>query len=559
MIRSDVHGYYGYLHAVFIGHDLGREKPMVEYIHQTPHGTLNKYFAGEAVLLLPFFLVAHAYVQLAGLAHGGYSPPYETSIAVAALVYCLLGLLALRAVLLRSGVKDGTAALVLLVLGLGTQLAQYTAVQPGWTHVYSFCLFAVLLLLTQRIAARGGAWARVAWGAVLGLVILVRPVNGLVLLAVPVLLGGGTVLFMRRFFARPFIAVLAALAGLAVIGLQPLLWHAQTGSWWAYGYKGEGFYWNRPAFFQVLFGIRRGLFLWTPALLAAAAGVVYLWRTDKVRSVAAAVYWVAVTYVISCWWIWYYGSGFGARTYVEHYAVLVLPLAWMLDRLADHWRRVTLLFLGAASALHLAQFWQYNHGLLDHEGMDRQKYVHSFLRFSKEYRESLGGKYVTPPYSPHGLDTLLHARWDAERYVPYWHGRRVLFDPAYSGWHVVACDSNDVYGPSFEMPAKDLPVGRALYLALGFERFVYQRNDTRDVLVVVSTENHDGEIGQYESFRMELVPPARDSTWDHIEYRVMLQPLQPDSKVKFFFWNRSGTGRFMADDLDMTVMAARPY
>ncbi len=559
VIRSDVHGYYGYLHAIFIGHDLGQEKPMVEYIHETPHGTLNKYFAGEAVLLLPFFLVAHAYVQWAGIPGDGYAPPYETAIAVAALVYCLLGLLALRAVLLRSGVRDGTAALVLLVLGLGTQLAQYTAVQPGWTHVYSFCLFAVFLLLSQRIAATGSACTMVAWGAVLGLIILVRPVNGLVLVALPVLLGHGTLAFIRRFLARRAILVLAALAGFAVMAVQPVLWYAQIGSWWAYGYKGEGFYWDNPAVFQVLFGIRRGLFLWTPVLIAAAVGVLYLWRTDRLRSMAAMLYWAATTYVISSWWIWYYGSGFGARVYVEHYTVLFLPLAWMLDRLGKGWRTALVLFLGAATALHLAQFWQYNHGLLDHEGMDRQKYTHSFLRFGEEYRESLGGKYVTPPYSPHGLDTLVHARWDAEGHVPYWRGRRVLFDPAYSGWHVVACDSNDVYGPSFEMPAKDLPVGRALYLALGFERYVYQRNDTRDVLVVVSTEDRDGVIGQYESFRMEPLPPARDSAWDHIEYRVMLQPLQPNSQVKFFFWNRSGNGRFMADDLDMTVMAARPY
>ena len=61
------------------------------------------------------------------------------------------------------------------------------------------------------------------------------------------------------------------------------------------------------------------------------------------------------------WWIWYYGSGFGARVYVEHYTVFALPLAFMLDRWQGWRRMAAITFLVFASALQLAQCYQYNH------------------------------------------------------------------------------------------------------------------------------------------------------------------------------------------------------
>ncbi|MCB0813733.1 MAG: hypothetical protein KDB87_11310, partial [Flavobacteriales bacterium] len=64
--------------------------------------------------------------------------------------------------------------------------------QPGWTHVHSFLLFTLFLRLAWGLDERSPTWRIVATGAVLGLIVLVRPTNGLVLLALPVLWGSGT-------------------------------------------------------------------------------------------------------------------------------------------------------------------------------------------------------------------------------------------------------------------------------------------------------------------------------------------------------------------------------
>ena len=71
IISSDGLGYYAYLPAMLIDHDVTynkvteREKKILGYNRYEPgylvksgNRVVNKYFAGEALLLLPFFLLA---------------------------------------------------------------------------------------------------------------------------------------------------------------------------------------------------------------------------------------------------------------------------------------------------------------------------------------------------------------------------------------------------------------------------------------------------------------------------------------------------------------------
>lgn len=562
IIRSDAEGYYGYLRAVFINHDLGNERLNSTYLHGTPDGTLNKYFAWEAVMLTPFFLAAHGWAHLSGDVPDGLSTPYLRAIGLAGLVYALLGLLAIRAFLRRSGIAEAAIAAVLLVIGFGTQLVQYASIQPGWSHVYSFCAVSVFLLVTERLSRSMSIRRCVFWGLSLGLVVLLRPVNGLVVLALPVALGTGAWPFLRTFFGRRWAVTAAAIAFGGVVLIQSALWYAQVGHFIAYGYKGEGFHWDRPALFQVLIGFRRGLFLWTPVLLFAVLGAIVLLRRDRVRAVASLVYWVVNTYIIASWWIWYYGSGWGARVYIDHYPVLFVPLAHMLSYWHGTHRRMwraTTIGLAATCLFTMAQFYQYNHNLLDVEGMDARKYAYAFLRFDDAHRDRLGGMYRVPPYHPDGLDTLMHEKWDAEGSWTHWDARRIRMSGAPSATHAVACDLVDAFGPSFTLEAHEFPAGRELYLAIGFERYVEHVDDTRDVLCVAVTEDSAGTQSFYSSFRMEPLPPSGEHVWEHLEYRVPYPATHGTEDLKFYFWNQKSNGRFRLDDLDVTVMAVREY
>lgn len=558
IIRSDVEGYYGYLHALFITHDLGHEKANFTYVNETPDGTLNKYFAGEAVMLLPFFLGAHGVAHLAGAPADGLSWPYEACISIAALCYALIGLLAFRRFLLNNGIGDGAVAFTIFLMAFGTQLVQYTTIQPGWSHVYSFALIALFLLVAQR-SQEGMTTGRIlGLGLLLGLIALVRPVNVLVVLALPVVWGDATASLLRSLFNKPLRLLAAVACFLLVVGIQSVLWHAQVGHWIADGYKGEGFYWSHPRFFEVLFSVRRGLFVWAPVLFVAACAVLWYGWKDRARGYALLAYWAVNTYIISCWWIWYYGSGWGQRVFVDHYSVLFIPLAGLLNGITARMRIVLGALLCALAVLTMAQFYQYNHRLLDEEGMNKEKYVYSFLRFDEAHRDRMGGRYRVPPFSPNGLDTLLHERWDVGGTSAHWKSWTLPWPAAPSGGTVALLNRAHEYGPSFTMQGDELPSDRAFFIALGFERLVFRTEDTHSVLAVATVEDASGKVVHYERFRMEPVPP-RAGVWQHLEYRMDLSPAPKGSRLKFYFWNPDWSPGFLADDFDITVMAVRPY
>jgi hypothetical protein len=350
-VRSDVKGYYGYLQSLFIRNDHGHEPYVWEYVRYTDDGrTVNKYFCGTSVMMAPWFGIGHAIALSDPEApKDGLSIHEMRALSIGAWVYLLLGLLALRALLLGIGVREGAVAWTLAAIALGTQLMQYAALQPGWSHIHTFCAVSVFLLVIHRLHRDASVWLWVAAAALLGLVVLIRPVNGLVVLAIPVVAGQDTWALLRGLLQRPWVLIGAVVMGMAVVGIQPLLWYMQTGRWFAYGYQGEGFHWDRPEVFKVLFGFRRGLFLWAPVLLLALFGTLRMLRKERPRGLGMLVYWAANTYVISSWWIWYYGSGFGSRVFVDHYPVLAIPMALLLNDLRGRWWTLTRTYIVACS------------------------------------------------------------------------------------------------------------------------------------------------------------------------------------------------------------------
>lgn len=560
IVRSDVKGYYGYLRAVFITHDLGNEKHDEEYIKVTPDGTLNKYFAGEAVMLLPFFLGAHGVAHATGHATDGLSEPYLKVFNLAALTYLLLGLLAWRALLRRMPFRENTIAFVVLLTAFGTQLYQYAVFQPGWTHVYSFSAIAVLLLCVEHLAQRPRAGLLIAAAALLGLIVIVRPVNAIVLLAVPVVLGDRSTSFLRSLFARPPWLVGATAAGAAVIGIQLLLWHAQTGHWIQWGYQGEGFNWGRPRMGEVLFGIRRGVFVWTPVLIAAIVAAVLLWRSDRPRSGWVLAYWVVLTYITSAWWIWYYGGGFGHRVYIDHYPVLMLPLAMVLDRARAPVRRSLAGFAVLATLFHLIQFWQYRHDIFDHVAMDREKYAWSFMRFGMDRRNAMGGNDQEPYFHPNGLRPALEETCDLETACTFWKGGRIEARPevARSGTHVCVLDGTSEFSVTLMLDSQDVGACTSIYLEIEMHRYSPHPHASFEALGVATRESPGQPPAYYEPWRMNPLPDDRAGTWERIRYRFPMEPPRGDQQIRFYIWNKSRSS-FLIDDVSAKVWAAEPW
>ena len=560
LIRSDVRGYYGYLLAVFIRGDLGHEPPDPTYVHHTPDGTLNKYFAGTAVMMAPWFAAGHAVaLWSADAPKDGRSGWEHMAIGLGGLVHVLLGLLLLRALLAGLGVRDPVIAWVLAATVLATPLLPYATMQPGWSHVHSFLAFAAFLFLVHRLADDGRMRWLILLGPVFGLIVLIRPVNGLVLLAVPIVAGHNTRAMIRRVLRRPLHLVTALAAFAAVVGIQPLLWHAQTGHWVEWGYRGEGFHWDRPEVLRVLFGFRRGLFLYAPVLLFAMAALFALRRRAPVVAWSGLIYFAVNTYVIASWWIWYYGSGFGSRVFIEHLAVLAVPWALALHHAGRRSWIVARAWMLGCILLHGFQYWQYHHLILHHENMDRHTYAWAFGRTAPADRDRLGGNYQAPPFHPNGMSMVLRAYTNLEEPSPHWIGGRI--EPraeAVSGRHVCVYDG-DGSGITFIAPGGTLPIGRALQLEVTAMRYEERAGDSFTMQGEAIILGPDGLVVFEEPFRMNPLPGESDSTWARLCYAIPLPPLQYGEEVRFRFRDPAREARVLLDDLRIKVFAVEPY
>ena len=400
VLTWDALGHYLYLPAHFIYHDLSRLAFMPQILkdynptgsfyqaYQVPGGPpgalVMKYPCGVALLNAPFFGLGHWAAGLGHYPRDGFSAPYQAAISFGSLLYSLLGLGLLRRVLLRY-VSDVVAALTLALIVLGTNYVQYAAINGAMAHNYGFTLLALLLWLTVRWHERPSRAGAAAIGLLLGLMVIVRPSDGVAAL-LPVLWGLDSRAAVRARLALlrrrwPDVALLGA-GGL--VGLLPH-WQWATGHFLVYSYQDQTFSFLHPHTWQVLFSFRKGWLIYTPLMVLPLAGLAVLWRRNRAVGVPVLAFFVVNLWVVSAWDIWWYGGSLGQRALVQSYAVLTLPLAFLLAWLGEAAgpRRAALrgavLLAGALLVnLNLFQHWQYNNDFIDAENMNRRYYFGVF-------------------------------------------------------------------------------------------------------------------------------------------------------------------------------------
>ena len=203
ILTWDAMGYYIYLPARFIYHDLGHmafaSDIMREYspsssfyqafqVPGAPDGQLvAKYTCGLAFLWMPFFFLGHWAAGELGYPQDGFSAPYQVAIAFGGLLYGLLGLGLLRRVLLGY-FSDLVTTVVLVLLVLGSNYFQYAVFDAAMSHGVLFALYALLIWLTGRWHARPTRLRAAGIGLTLGVMVMVRP-SEMVAAVIPLLWG----------------------------------------------------------------------------------------------------------------------------------------------------------------------------------------------------------------------------------------------------------------------------------------------------------------------------------------------------------------------------------
>ena len=356
-ISWDVAGYYYYLPAVFIYHDLENVgfKAKIQAQYQSIQGEgyqcfpvdnghqIMKYSMGQAVMYLPAFTVAHLLATPMGFAADGFSLPYQFALSLQGLLVAFLGIWVLRKTLLGF-FGDSATAFTIITVVLATNYFSYASINASMTHNYIFTIYICLIALSLRFYAAPTLVRAIGIGALVGIATLTRPTE-IVVILIPLGIGITTwadaknrFTFVKNHFTK---YSCAALICIAIGSLQLIYWKTIGRQWFIYSYGNEVFDWAKPHTYYWALTFNNGWLVYTPIMLFALIGFYQLWHRAKALFWSFLMYSIVFIYIASAWQTWWYGGGVGQRSVIQLYAILAFPLAafWesMLSRQGWKW------------------------------------------------------------------------------------------------------------------------------------------------------------------------------------------------------------------------------
>jgi len=530
VIRSDGRGYYAYLPAIITYNDASFESSVTaeqsykgegkipHYLFKTKHGTVqNKYFPGVAVLQTPFYLMATFTTWVSGQAIDGYSPTFEFFFQVGSMFYVVLGLILFTS-LLNKLFSDQKKLLKWLIpaLYILTPLFYYSTDTLSLSHLYSFFLFGLFANLILKIKNGAGPILFLLLGIVLGMIVLVRPTNFLIILIIPFLLQDRSSLntFVSELFkhkAKKFI--FGTIGFLSMIAIIILIWKWESGRWFVWGYGGEGFNFFHPQFFASLFSFRVGLFLQTPILFLSIFGLVYLYRTNKFQLFWWLIYFIINVWVISSWWCWDYESAFGNRPYTEHLLFMILPLMFLLKKK----RKLILPILGLLLIVGAIRITLYNTESMTNQRFTKSNYIASLAFWNESNFDRWNFTLSCQPFGEKIKETT-------------------LFESA----AVQEVTTKDIYLCGGRMDLDQPRTNERFYYRVELEKRVTKAPLENVSLVIDASNSKTGEIYYL------AVPLYNDklegvNDWAPLVFQgQILDNFQKYDQLKIYIWNRDG-------------------
>jgi len=332
-IMSDKAGYYVYLPALFLYEFKGNQFPAKTdsltgngfYLNPSNNKVQSKYPVGVAVLVSPFFLVAHTYAIITQTVADGFSMPYQNAIDFAAVFYLVLGLYFLNKFLLNY-VSQRISTLTLCAVLLGSNLYYYAIFEGGYSHVFTFFLFSVWVYCLTIFDKTHSKKYWIFLCVIAAFVLLVRQINIVFLLASLGLLSTIKSIYVQRTY-KDWLQGIAI--GILVLAPQILYNLYLTQTPFTYSYTNEAFiYWLNPKWKEVLVGFKNGWLSTNPIFILSIIGMVVLFTYHKQKSIVVFLISLACCYLYASWWAYDLGCGYGHRGFVDIYPFLSLPIAY---------------------------------------------------------------------------------------------------------------------------------------------------------------------------------------------------------------------------------------
>jgi hypothetical protein len=578
VLSWDPFGYYLYLPATFIYHDLGIKDPSwVNHIMDQYHASTTfyqaflsptnhmviKYTIGSALFYSPFFFIAHWLAPLLGYPADGFSMPYQFCQVIGALIWCIIGIFMLRKLLLHY-VADKIVAMALLALLLGTNFLGTAAKSTLMPHILLFTVYTLILWFTVKWHEDGRPRYLIILGLLIGLVILVRPPDAIAIL-IPLLWGihdrSSLLEKVKKIFRQALPVVLFLLLIFVVCLPQMLYWKSYGGKFLYYSYvnPGEGFDFFPPYTIKFLFNFRKGWFIYTPVMLIAMYGFYLLYREKRPVFWALTVFFLLNLYIVSSWSCWWYAASFGQRAMVQSYPVMAIPLVLVIG----HWSKLTspvkyfwFLILSFLILLNLFQHWQYTFKKVI--SPDRMTAAYYFRTFGKstvsaeDIKLLLVDRYMATEefrknlsqYNRSVLGTI-NFEMPFEKSTNY-HPEDTL---VHWGDFALCLDSNCIYTPAIKVRYMDITTKE--YAWIKVSAWIYPLFDPKDNPTnVVIHYTHNGGVYYYHAQTLNnLSPEIAPGKWNKIEMYVMTPEVRNTEDVLVVYLWHVGKKPVLVDDL----------
>ncbi len=562
VINSDGKGYYAYLPAVFIYHDLdytfvekyeskyypADKGAFKEFRIYSVGGIVNKCFPGVAILWLPFFLAAHLLSWIFHFETDGYSILYQYAIALAAFFYLWLGLRFLLRLLKDLGATGPLAAGITAVIALGTNIIFFVIIEGSMAHVYSFAIITIFLFCIRRLFLTVDPSWFVPSAVLYALILIIRPTNGLVILLVPVLAEDLKSIkeAFKRIIANPAIMSLGIVLSLIILFIPLYIWHLKTGHWIVNSYGEETFQFTRFRFFDILASYNRGWFIYTPVAFVSLFGLIPLYKENRWQFSWGLAFILIFIYIASCWWMWYYASKFGQRVFIDIYAFIAILLFFLYSSLQMKGilKGLMTALISLLIVLNLVQFYQHAKFIFPGVYITKQIYWDSFGRFYPVVRAYIPDDAIIAERS-FFIDMETSNGW----MNPYTFSKTHAFSGStsslVSGKNVCSAGLDTIIDPLFTGPNRMVRVSAEAFPPAA-----------PPGVTLVTDFISGGTSFCYHSFYIDSY--LRKGRWTKVEAGVYLpKGLPTGSRIKVYFYNPEGNAPLYIDDIRVDFLTLK--
>jgi hypothetical protein len=401
-ISADGIGYYDYLPSLFIHSDFVRNNKSINIdssfytrinslniYNEYKDKKLNKYPCGTSILQSPFFLYTYFTSVDDDKNLSGYENSFQKTIFHAAIFYLFFGIYFLKKLLELYHIEKSIISFIQLLIVLGTSLVHYVNIDPAYSHIYSFFSISVFLYFSKMYFSFKKEKYFLVASLILGLIIILRQINVVIIFFIPFLSGSLNVFFegLKSVFQKRYLLFSGILILISIVSIQCFVWYFQIGEFIVYSYQEEGFNFLKPELYNILFSYRKGLYVYTPILFIATLSVFWLAFKKRYFLFFSWVFFFSfLSYLFSSWWCWFYGASFGLRAYIEFYAIFCIPFAIFLNDINRILRLFIILISSLTIPLNLIQAYQYKEFILHWTLMDKEKYWNIFLKTQDKFK-----------------------------------------------------------------------------------------------------------------------------------------------------------------------------